>query len=83
MQPSDSEILKDLERAQKDTQWFSDHYEELEKKYDSKILALRDQAIIEEADSAEELVSKLEAKGEDPALLLIEAIPPKGVTLIL
>lgn len=79
----DSEILKILERAQKDSQWFSDNYDELEKKYESKILAVKDQAVIEEAESVDELVAKLEARKENPSLLLIEAIPPKGVSLIL
>jgi hypothetical protein len=79
----DSEILQNLRMAQEDSKWFSDKYKELRAKYEDKVLAIKDKNVIGSADSIEELLGKVQSKGENIALLLIETIPPKDVSFIL
>lgn len=77
------EILKSLEKAAEDSEWVSKNYDELRKKYEGKVFAVKNKKVIEGADTVEELGRKLEAKGEDVAFLLVESIPPKNTSFIL
>ncbi|MCK4478850.1 hypothetical protein KAU88_10070 [Candidatus Bathyarchaeota archaeon] len=77
--PPEVELLQELDR---DSNWVSENYDILQK-YQGKVIAVRGQKIIAIQDSIEELLEVLEQKKEDPALLLIEAIPQKDVAFIL
>jgi 4-aminobutyrate aminotransferase-like enzyme len=79
----ETQLLERLERAQKDSQWVSESYDELQEKYEGKVFAVKDQGVVEAAETVDDLMSKLQARGEDPSLFLIEAIPPKGISFIL
>jgi hypothetical protein len=79
----DSEILQILKVAEEDTKWFSEKYEELRDKYEGKVVAIKNRDVVSDADSVEELVEKVQKKGEDTAYLLIETIPRKDVSFIL
>ena len=79
----DAEILKSLSKAAEDSEWVSKNYDELRKKYEGKVFAVRNKKVIEGADTVEKLRMELEAKGEDVAFLLIESIPPKDASFIL
>jgi len=79
----DARILESLEKAVEDSEWVSKKYDELIKKYEGKVFAVKNGKVIEDAATVEELCKKLEAKKEDMAFLLIESIPPKNASFIL
>ena len=72
----------DLERLEKDSVWVTEQYDSL-KKYEGKVIAVKNQTIIAVSDNLEKLLKYLEKKKENPACLLLEAIPPKNVSFIL
>ncbi len=71
-----------LKMLDDDSQWVTENYDKL-RKYEGKIIAVKNQKIIQVSDTLEHLLKKLEEKKENSAFLLIEAIPPKGVSFIL
>lgn len=77
--PPEVELLQELDR---DSTWVSEQYETFQK-YQGKVIAIKGQKIIAIQDNLEELLEDLKKQKEDPALLLIEAIPPKNVAFIL
>jgi hypothetical protein len=82
-QTQDSEILERLKVAEEDSKWFSEKYEQLQAKYEGKVLAIKNKNVVGEAESVDELLDVVEKKGEDAAYLLIETIPSKDVSFIL
>ena len=78
-----SQILEILRRSEEDSKWVSDDFENLRNKYEGKVLAVKDKRVISYADTAEELVEKLEKTGENIGFLLIETIPPRNLSFIL
>jgi len=70
-------------RAQRDSKWISDNYDQLREKYDKKAFAVKDGKVVGDADTVQDLVDKLEKNGENAAFLLIEVIPPKDASFIL
>jgi hypothetical protein len=79
----DSQILEILKKSEGDSKWVSEEYDKLRTKYEGKVFAVRNKIVLSHADTAEELVAKLEDMGEDVGLVLIEAIPRKGLSFIL
>jgi hypothetical protein len=73
---------KTLMMLDNDSQWVTENYDKL-RKYEGKVIAVKNQEIIEVSDTLEHLLRKLEERKENSAFLLIEAIPPKGVSFIL
>jgi len=73
---------KTLMMLDNDSQWVTENYDKL-RKYEGKVIAVKNQKIIQVSDTIEHLLKKLEEKKENSAFLLIEAIPPKGVSFIL
>jgi len=73
---------KTLMMLDNDSQWVTENYDKL-RKYEGKVIAIKNQKIIQVSDTLEHLLKKLEEKKENSAFLLIEAIPPKGVSFIL
>ena len=71
-----------LERLDQDSTWLNAHYDDL-RRYQGKIIAIKDKRIIAVQDSLEELLEELEKKSENPAFLLIHAIPPENIAFIL
>ena len=71
-----------LEKLDQDSIWLNEHYNELQK-FQGKIIAIKDKQIIIVCDNLDELLEELESKKENPAFLLIEAIPPENVAFIL
>jgi len=79
----DDEVLKLLKVSVEDSMWVSEEYDELQRKYEGKILAVKNKNVICDADTMEELLNKLDEKGENAGFLLIETIPPKNISFIL
>jgi hypothetical protein len=80
---SDSEILEKLKIAEEDSKWFSEKYDDLRRKFEGKVVAVKNKNIIGDAESVEELLNVVQKKGEDTAYMLIETIPAKDVSFIL
>jgi len=78
-----SEILQILKVAEEDSKWFSEKYEQLQTKYEGRVLAIRNKNVVGDAESVHQLLDILQEKGEDAAYMLIETIPPKDVSFIL
>ena len=72
-----------FEIHEKNEEWFSAHYKELEQKYGSKFFAIKDQGVFAAEDEIEKLLDVLREKGIDINLVFISSIPPKGVAAIL
>jgi len=79
----DAEVLEMAKRAQRDSKWISDNYDQLREKYEKRTFAVKDGKVIGDADTVQDLVGELEKKGEDVAFILIEVIPPKDASFIL
>ena len=79
----DSQILEILNKSEEDSKWVSEEYDKLRTKYEGKVFAVRNKSVLSQADTVEELVEKLEKMDEKVGLLLIETIPPKGLSFIL
>ncbi|HID18240.1 TPA: hypothetical protein EYP27_01720 [Candidatus Bathyarchaeota archaeon] len=79
----DAQILEILKRSGEDSKWVSENYDEFQSKYEGKILAIKNKNIVCEADTMEELLNKLEERGENVGLLLIESVPPRNISFIL
>jgi hypothetical protein len=73
---------KDLERLEEDSEWVTQNYDRL-KKYQGKVVAVKNKDIIAVSENLDTLLEELEKKKEKPACLLLEAIPPKNVSFIL
>lgn len=71
-----------LEMLDNDSQWVTENYDKL-RKYEGKVIAIKNKKIIDISDTLENLLKKLEKRKENSSFLLIEAIPPKGVSFIL
>lgn len=79
----DVQILKLLGMFEADNEWISKSYEELKKKHEGKIFAVKNREVVHEAETVGDLLDELEKEGENTAFLLIESIPPKNVSFIL
>jgi hypothetical protein len=80
---SDTDILKALDATEKNRAWASKNYGELRNKYQGKVFAIKDERVINSKDNIIDLVTEINAKEADTALVLMESIPPKGVVYIL
>lgn len=72
----------ELERLEEDSAWVTQHYDSL-KKFEGKVVAVKNKDIIAVSENLEKLLKDLENKNENAACLLLEAIPPKNVSFIL
>jgi len=79
----DFQILEILKKSEGDSKWVSEEYDKLRTKYEGKVFAVKNKTVLSHADTAEELVAKLENMGEDVGLILIETIPRKDLSFIL
>jgi hypothetical protein len=71
-----------LEKLDQDSSWVNDNYCDFQK-YRGKVIAVKERKIVAVQDDVELLLKKLEKMKENPAFLLIEAIPPENVAFIL
>lgn len=79
----DSEILQALKVAEEDSRWFSEKYEQLQAKYEGRVLGIRNKNIVADAESVDELLDVMQKKGEDTTHVLIETIPARDLSFIL
>jgi orotate phosphoribosyltransferase-like protein len=72
-----------ITEAQSDNQWLQSHYKEIQEEYPNKFVAIVNKKIITAGEKMENVVKDLKEIGKDPAMVLIEFIPEKGLILIL
>ncbi|MCD6248195.1 MAG: hypothetical protein J7J17_01945 [Hadesarchaea archaeon] len=72
-----------FEIHEKSEEWFSAHQKELERKYESKFIAIKNREVLAAEEEIEKLLELIERKGEDINRVFITFIPPKGVAAIL
>jgi len=77
-----TELLAYLEKLDEDSVWFNEKYGCL-RTYQGRVVAIKNKQIIAVRDNVEELLKELEKMKEDPAFLLIEAVPPENIAFIL
>lgn len=75
--------LEIITKAQEDNNWLNSHFDEIQEKYEKKFIAVKDKKIIAEGSNFFKVLETLKNKKEDPALVTIEFIHEKGVTVIL
>ena len=77
-----AELRAHLEKLDQDSIWLNEHYDDF-RKYEGKVIAIKEKQIIAVQDDIEALLKELKKKNLDPAFLLIEAIPPENLAFIL
>jgi 4-aminobutyrate aminotransferase-like enzyme len=80
---STAQLEELLKTNEEDSRWVSENYEELRRKYEGKVFAVRKKKVVEYDDSVKELLDKLAKRNENVAFLLIETIPSRDVSFIL
>lgn len=72
-----------LEAAEKDNEYLHRNFEKMQEEYPNKFVAISERHVIAEGSDSEDVIKEVEKKGKDPAMVLIEFIPEKGLVLIL
>ena len=75
--------LQVLNNIENDSKWLYSRYEKIRESFSDRFVAIKNSKVVESDESMEDLINKLEAKGENPAFLLIKFIPKKEIVLIL
>ena len=83
MNISTKEIESILGKFKENEEWFDEHREELQKKYEDSVLAIKDRKVIKAGKKLDNLLQELEREGENPATVYIATILPKGTAFIL
>ena len=72
-----------LQTAGENNEWLTSNFKKIQKEHPNKFIAVSDEHIIAEGGESEEVINDVKKKGKDPAAVLIEFIPEKGLVLIL
>jgi hypothetical protein len=80
---SEREELEGLNAVVRDSKWFGENFDEFKRRFEGKIIAVKDEKIFSVGDDIQELCNKIEGKREDPCWIYISSIPPKDVVFIL
>lgn len=78
----ENEVLL-LVNSMKDLEWLQGNSAEIRKKYEGKIVAIKDRAIVAIAQNSKILLNNLEKNGINPAEVIIERIPEENELIIL
>lgn len=71
---TEMQTLQLLNSIEKDLEWFSLNYKNLIKKFNEKFIAIKDESIVAEGHTFEEVISKIESKNLDPTNVLIKFV---------
>ena len=70
-----------LERWEKEEQWLEQNADYVKEKYDQKLIAIKDNAIIAAASWMEEIIDTVEKQGLDPSEVMVRYISKIPVIL--
>ena len=76
---SDLELLK---QAGKDLDWIYRNYEDLEEKYEKKVIAVQGEKVVAFAENGDLLLKKLEGLGIDDGEVMVKFIPKKDSIVV-
>ena len=77
------EVGQSMETFENNLDWFNDNYNNLEKQYANKVLAIKNQKVIAVYTRLEDLLAYLKKKNEDVSSVYVGSIPAKGMAFIL
>lgn len=72
-----------LRAAEKDNRWIEKNFEKLQEEHPNRFVAVSRGRVLAEGKDSEKVVKQLERQGVEPATILVEFIPEKGLVLIL
>jgi hypothetical protein len=73
---------RDLETFARDSEWFASNYEKI-RGNGNKAVAIKDNAVLVEGETIEDVLMELEKLNVDAAFLLIDVIPSDDAAFIL
>lgn len=76
------QLMQEFKRIDKDNNWLQKNFNKIQTKYGGKFIAIKDGKIIASETSIESLIAVLKGAKQNPDLLLVEFITPKGITII-
>lgn len=76
------EIIQDLQRIEKDSQWFAENTKSIQKKFEEEFIAIKDGKVIEDDKNFNKLLNKLKERGEDPSEIMIKFIHSKSKVIL-
>ncbi len=72
-----------LRTVEKDNEWLQRNFGKIQEQHPNKFVAVSKRQVIADGESSEDVTKEVEKKGINPATILIEFIPEKGLILIL
>lgn len=72
-----------LERGSKSFEWLQKNFDDLARRYEGKLVAVEDEAVIASGDTVEDLIEQIEKKGKNPSETYITSFPSKDFFWIL
>ena len=72
-----------LRTVEKDNEWLQRNFGKIQEQHPNKFVAVSERQVIADGESSEDVTKEVEKKGINPATILIEFIPEKGLILIL
>lgn len=72
-----------LRTVEKDNEWLQRNFGKIQEQHPNKFVAVSKKQVIADGESSEDVTKEVEKKGINPATILIEFIPEKGLILIL
>jgi hypothetical protein len=77
------QMVKSLEKFEKDLKWFSEKYDELKSKYKGKFVLIRDSRVAVSGSNMDEIKQKAEKESIDLSKSVVEFIPSVETTIII
>lgn len=75
--------LQLIEKIERDSKWLQSNYIKIQEKHENEFIAIEEGKIIAHANEFETVIKKLKAQGKNPAHILIEFVPKKGIRIII
>lgn len=75
--------LETIKRIEEDNKWLQSNYEKIQEEFENEYVAIKDKNIVDRDKNFNALLRKLKKKDIDPAFILVEFIPKKGLKVII
>lgn len=72
-----------LRTVEEDNEWLQRNFGKIQEQHPNRFVAISEGQVIADGESSEDVMKEVEKKGINPATILIEFIPEKGLILIL
>lgn len=78
METATPEEITLLRQMRRDSNWMTEHHEELVKRFDGQFIAVKHEQVVAASRSHTELMNRLKQLGFDPALVLVTLLTSKA-----